>query len=584
MKNLIKVFGIIALVAVIVFSMAACGGDDGGGGGTGGGGTFTLTDIPAKYNGKYAWLVGDTLRGADKVSPYSYRADKNTRISNGKVSIPMWDLSGKRYFGNDTITELIVLICEEIDSYSGTPIYFYSVTFSNGNVTKSYNDADTRGGDSGTGGNNPQTATYTGATGGTTYTLKITENTARYAAQNGDAYELTAGSKKSTGTVSGVSGGILTLKPTNKTTTFTATVSGSSLTALNGTITWTDSTTATAPGAFSGGTNPGTGDGSLTWTTVDITSIFDRYNIYIEAIAYGKDKFVVVGDIIATSTDGRTWSAVTTNAFDYNSGDKARIYAIAHDGNSKFVAGGEFGKMAYSTDGVNWTATDSKFGDRDNSICAIAYGNNKFVAGGENGKIATSTDGVTWTAVNTGSIFDYLYDGSTYKVGIGAIAYGNNKFVAVGDEGKIATSTDGVTWTAVNTGSIFDYVDDLFGPSKAAIIAIAYGNGKFVAGGEESKIAVSSDGVSWTAVTTTAFDYHPIYSGETISTGFRRIAFGDGKFVAGHGGTMATSTDGATWTPIPTPTSFNRLWAIAYGNGKFVAGSDYGYMAYSTGN
>jgi hypothetical protein len=147
MKNTIKVLGIIALVAVIGFSMAACGNDDGGGGGggTGGGGTFTLTDIPAKYNGKYAWLAGGALRGADKVEPYSVYVDKNTRISNGKASIPMWDISGERYFGNDTITQVNIFLCEEVDSYSGTPIKFYSVTFSNGNVTKSYNDADTLG-------------------------------------------------------------------------------------------------------------------------------------------------------------------------------------------------------------------------------------------------------------------------------------------------------------------------------------------------------------------------------------------------------------------------------------------------------
>jgi len=38
MKNTIKVLGIIALLAIIGFSMAACGDDDGGGGGGGGGG------------------------------------------------------------------------------------------------------------------------------------------------------------------------------------------------------------------------------------------------------------------------------------------------------------------------------------------------------------------------------------------------------------------------------------------------------------------------------------------------------------------------------------------------------------------
>jgi formylglycine-generating enzyme required for sulfatase activity len=75
-------------------------------------------------------------------------------------------------------------------------------------------------------------------------------------AQSGDAYELTAGSKKSTGTVSNVSGGTLTLKPSNADAIFTATITGANLTALNGTVTWTGETTATnLPGTF-GGNNP----------------------------------------------------------------------------------------------------------------------------------------------------------------------------------------------------------------------------------------------------------------------------------------------------------------------------------------
>ena len=44
MKNFIKLFGIIALVAVIGFSMAACGGDDDGGGG--GGDTYRYEALP----------------------------------------------------------------------------------------------------------------------------------------------------------------------------------------------------------------------------------------------------------------------------------------------------------------------------------------------------------------------------------------------------------------------------------------------------------------------------------------------------------------------------------------------------------
>jgi hypothetical protein len=103
------------------------------------------------------------------------------------------------------------------------------------------------GGGGGSKVNNPQTVTYSGVSGGTTYTLKITEKTARYAAQSGDAYELTAGSKTSAGEVSNVAGGELTLKPSNSSATFTAAVSESGITEMGGTITWSDNTTQPAP-------------------------------------------------------------------------------------------------------------------------------------------------------------------------------------------------------------------------------------------------------------------------------------------------------------------------------------------------
>jgi len=86
---------------------------------------------------------------------------------------------------------------------------------------------------------------YRGTSGGQLYELKITENTARYTAQSGDYYELT-GTKKSTGTVDSVSGDVLTLQPSLAgAASFTANVSGTSLTALKGTITWTDKTETT---------------------------------------------------------------------------------------------------------------------------------------------------------------------------------------------------------------------------------------------------------------------------------------------------------------------------------------------------
>jgi hypothetical protein len=106
-------------------------------------------------------------------------------------------------------------------------------------------------------------------------------------------------------------------------------------------------------------------------------------------------------------------------------------------GKDKFVAVGQNGHMRYSADGVTWTVVpveDNKFGG--SIIAGIAWGGSagqeKFVAGGWNGKMAYSPDGITWTAVT--SIFPPNSD-------IRGVAYGNGKFVAVGS--RIAYSTTG---------------------------------------------------------------------------------------------------------------------------------------------
>jgi hypothetical protein len=263
------------------------------------------------------------------------------------------------------------------------------------------------------------------------------------------------------------------------------------------------------------------------------------------------------------------WTAVDASGIfgtDYPSG----IVAIAYGG-GKFVAGGARGKMATSTDGVTWTAVpNSTFGTGSaDQIEAIAHnGSNRFVAVGDK-KIAYSADGVTW---------DTVADSKLGSIFIQAIAYGNGKFVAGNFGGEIAYSSDnGVNWTAV--------VSSPFRPggSTYSIYAIAYGGDKFVAGGESGKMAYSTDGgVTWAAV-----------GDSKLTSNITAIAYGSNKFVAINSiGDMAASPDGVNWTPVTTTafvyqnkwgaTEQDTISAIAYGGGKFAAGGINGTIATST--
>jgi hypothetical protein len=189
--------------------------------------------------------------------------------------------------------------------------------------------------------------------------------------------------------------------------------------------------------------------------------------------------------------------------------------------------------MAYSADGITWTAvTDSTFGS--STIYSIAYGGGKFVAVGNSwlygGIIRYSADGVTWTEVDSDSINSvFTHNFITAGTGIGdipSIAYGGGKFVIGGLLGQMGYSADGVTWTEV-ADSPFDFTD--FG----MIRGITYGGGKFVAVGDHGQMGYSADGVTWTGIPAgTAIDGSTFGSNDRINSVAYGGTPGSEKFVA----------------------------------------------------
>jgi hypothetical protein len=114
------------------------------------GGTFTLTNIPSQYNGKYAMLLCDNafISGLQSID-IETEPIILVRISNGGVNLPLWiEDRGKfvRYSGNHITWGIVVITDSKIyqDEHPlDDPIvvvYFESITFSNGHTTKSWND------------------------------------------------------------------------------------------------------------------------------------------------------------------------------------------------------------------------------------------------------------------------------------------------------------------------------------------------------------------------------------------------------------------------------------------------------------
>lgn len=186
---------------------------------------------------------------------------------------------------------------------------------------------------------------------------------------------------------------------------------------------------------------------------------------------------------------------------------------------------------------MDWSLVDPDLATYDN-IVALGKGLNKYLAAGvisgDTHRISSSVDGETW--VQGGAA-------------IGAYApfsiYGTPEFVLVGcDAGKVYRSTDLVTWTAV--------VDAVGGMYPAYGIT---GHGSDIVAIVGNYALVSSDqGVTWSSSYVGTGGWYEFAS--VASNGTVLVAVGAIDFV----GAIATSPDGATWTPVTSP--FTLDWPV----------------------
>ncbi len=315
----------------------------------------------------------------------------------------------------------------------------------------------------------------------------------------------------------------------------------------------------------------------------------------INGVAYGGGTWVAVGASgkLYTSPDGTTWSAQTSNFGSTN------IDAVAYNGSNLWVASGASGTLATSPDGTTWTSqTSASTAFGTNNINTVAFGNSLWLAGGDNGSAATSPDGVTWTSQTAG--VQACTIGTTRPVLSVVYDSTNTVWIAGGGTGsaKVCTGTsNGVTWTtrtsnltAFPTGIATDgsghtvAVDNtdedattstptstwtLHSPAPFGtnnIVTVAYGNSLWIlgaaSGGGGGTLASSSDGITWTTRATNA------------NQNFMAVTYGGSLWTAVNSssgdGDLWTSSDGLTWTEQFFMTG------VAYGGGKWVGWGNVG--------
>ena len=226
---------------------------------------------------------------------------------------------------------------------------------------------------------------------------------------------------------------------------------------------------------------------------------------------------------------------------------------LGHDrilfGNGTFVTNSSWGayNAAYSTDGLNWTASALPV---NQGYPVNIFGNGYFVLSATGATtVLYSTNGISWSQVSIGNT-------ESRTTG----AYGNGKYVIVGSGTTYNYSSNLTSW---NSGTL----------PLTADWRIAYGNGVFVAiGYGTNRLIYSYDAINWN-----------IGNVDSINRNFMKITYTNGKFMvtAWSGGGTWYSYDGINW--VVTSNSGGDVNNLSYGNGAYFTNDSLKYTYSSDG-
>ena len=275
------------------------------------------------------------------------------------------------------------------------------------------------------------------------------------------------------------------------------------------------------------------------------------------------------GGALLRSPDGRNWESAVIDGVVWDDSSLSRAHiqftGLAHDGN-QYVAVAKMsshGNTSFYTswDARTWIPRGPKRRNLLHSaIDDVAYGSGRFVAIGHQGALYVSDDGIKWDLrtpfVHYGTDPNDPYfgwNGVPWLTDLNDVIYAGGRLVAVA--ASIATSNDGFSWHPVRSFRVRN------------LFRLAHGAGRYVAVGD-TVTATSSDGLSW--------------SSALHNAARRGVTFGNGLFVAvGDEGRIETSRDGLAWSLADTATD-QRLHGVIYGGDGFVAVGEDGIVQHSS--
>lgn len=255
---------------------------------------------------------------------------------------------------------------------------------------------------------------------------------------------------------------------------------------------------------------------------------------------------------------------------------------------------GDQGSVYYSNNGSSWTqATSSAWGSsgaRDDMASAV-FNNNLWVMGGESSSgnlndVWCSSNGSTWSDTTCGT------NSAAWPIRHGAQAVVlNGKIYLMGGDNStgplndVWSSSDGTNWTEVTAAAPWG--------ARYDFSAVVYNNDIWVMGGENTSgssyyndVWYSSDGLSWTEATTSA-GWAPRYGASLVAANNKMWLLAGGIYNSKTGinteyNDVWTSTDGITWTEVTSSAAWsartladalvynNDIWMIAGVGGQLI--------------
>jgi hypothetical protein len=322
------------------------------------------------------------------------------------------------------------------------------------------------------------------------------------------------------------------------------------------------------------------GRAQISWSNQSPAGVTD--GIWCVAYANGTFAAVTDQGSLLTSADGLTWSAqklTTTGGSSSalggtNTLSAGALISIAY-GNGTWVIVGTNGLILVSSDLKTWVSAKAVTG---NQLNGVAYGGGVWCAVGDSATVITSPDSLNWTVQPvpvgvTGFLHGIVYAGSSGSALAPAVVPGFIFCGAMAGNGSV--SAPGVTlFMPVNSGQVGP-VNRMPFASEAASPLEAI----FATGGQP----ISTTNIEGTEYTVIAAGWGLIVSipdGDNLGIQppmssvpdvvYRGLTYGNGFWVAaGEQGTILSSTDGVNWTQrfsgdSPSTLSTATLLSAAY--------------------